>query len=104
MTRKRTKAPNAPTRKVKKTERLTRLRVTLSRDSQPAWSLTRRHWQRLVVDLMTRFRDPVHVIQFAKRSRSRIVRSFVRSVEFPLALTPLSLTDSAENRAIACIP
>ena len=58
----------------------------------------------LVVDLMICLRDPVRVIQFAKRSRSRIVRQFVRSVEFPVALTPLSLTDSAENRAMACIP
>ena len=57
----------------------------------------------LVVDSMIRFRDPVRVIQFAT-SRSRIVRPFVRSVEFPVALTPLSLTDSAENRAMACIP
>ena len=53
---------------------------------------------------MIRFRDPVRVIQFATRSRSRIVRSFVRSVEFPVALTPLSLTDSAENRAMGSIP
>ena len=59
---------------------------------------------RLVVDLMIRFRDPVRVIQFAKRSLLRIVRLFARSVEFPVALTPLSLTDSAENRAMACIP
>ena len=58
----------------------------------------------LVVDLMIRFRDPVRMIQFSKRSRSRIVRSFIRSVEFPVALTPLSLTDSGENRAMACIP
>ena len=56
-----------------------------------------------VVDLMIRFRDPVRVIQFAKRSRSRIVRSFVRSVEFPVALTSLSLTDSAENRVTISI-
>ena len=27
-----------------------------------------------------------------------------RTNEFPVALTPLSLTDSAENRAMACIP
>ena len=59
---------------------------------------------RLVVDSMIRFRDPVRVIQFATRSRSRIVCSFVRSVEFPVALTPLSLTDSAENRAMGSIP
>ena len=58
----------------------------------------------VVVDSMIRFRDPVRVIQFATRSRSRIVRSFVRSVEFPVALTPLSLTDSAENRAMGSIP
>ena len=58
----------------------------------------------VVVDLMICFRDPVCVIQLATRSRSRIVRSFIRSVEFPVALTPLSLTDSAENRAMACIP
>ena len=58
----------------------------------------------VVVDSMISFRDPVRVIQFAKRSRSRIVRSFVRSVEFPVALTPLSLTDSAENRAMGSIP
>jgi hypothetical protein len=58
----------------------------------------------LMVDLMISFRDPVHVIQFATRSRSRIVCSFVRSVEFPVALTPLSLTDSAENRAMGSIP
>ena len=59
---------------------------------------------KLMVDSMIRFRDPVRVIQFATRSRSRIVRSFVRSVEFPVALTPLSLTDSAENRAMGSIP
>ena len=33
---------------------------------------------------MIRFRDPVRMIEFATRSRSRIVRSFVRSVEFPV--------------------
>ena len=59
---------------------------------------------KLVVDSMIRFRDPVRVIQFATRSRSRIVPSFLRSVEFPVALTPLSLTDSAENRAMGSIP
>jgi hypothetical protein len=32
----------------------------------------------LVVDSMISFRDPVRVIQFATRSRSRIVRSFSR--------------------------
>ena len=58
----------------------------------------------VVVDLMIRFRDPVRVIQLAKRSRSQIVCLFVRSVEFPVAVTPQSLTDSAENRAMACIP
>ena len=37
-----------------------------------------RNRRRLVVDSMIRFRDPVCVIQFATRSRSRIVRSFSR--------------------------
>ena len=32
----------------------------------------------LMVDSMIRFRDPVRVIQFATRSRSRIVHSFSR--------------------------
>ena len=56
------------------------------------------------MDLMIRFLDPVRVIQFTKKSSSQIVRSFVRSVEFPVALTPLSLTDLAEIRAMASIP
>ena len=41
-------APNAPTPGVQKSELSTLQRVALSRDSQSAWSLTRRHWQRVV--------------------------------------------------------
>ena len=47
--RKRTNARTALTRKVQKIKLLTRLRVTLSHDSQPAWRLTRRLWQRVVM-------------------------------------------------------
>ena len=98
-----------------KGERLIFMQITMTRfggktltanqnvDSSLAW-IPGNTEHRLVVDSMIRFRDPVRVIQFAKRSRSRIVRQFVRSVEFPVALTPLSLTDSAEDRAMASIP
>ena len=46
--RKRSNAPNAPMPGVQKSELSTLQRVTLGRDSQSAWSLTRRHWQRVV--------------------------------------------------------
>ena len=46
--RKRSNAPNAPTPEVQKSELSTLQRVTLSHDSQSAWSLTRHHQQRVV--------------------------------------------------------
>ena len=48
----------------------------------------------LMVDSMIRLREPVRVSQFAKMSRSRIVRSFVRSVQFPFPV--------AVNRIMEC--
>ena len=48
-------------------------------------------WFAVVVDLMISLREPVRVSQFAKRSRSRIVRSFVRSV------SPVSVSGSGES-------
>ena len=42
------KRANAPMQKIQEIELLMRLRVALSRDSQSAWSLTRRHCQRVV--------------------------------------------------------
>ena len=48
-------------------------------------------WFAVVVDLMICLREPVCVSQFAKRSRSRIVLSFVRSV------SPVSVAGSGES-------
>ena len=62
-------------------------------------------------------RKPVRINEsLGRTNRTGLFLSFVsftirftgnsteRTNEFPVALTPLSLTDSAENRAMACIP
>ena len=73
------------------------------------------HWRVVLVCSRTGANERVFRTNEPNRFVS-LVRSFVsftirftgnsteRTNEFPVALTPLSLTDSTENRAMACIP